>query len=232
MKQAGIILTTFNFPEKSRRCLESFHETAGYPYHLVIVDNNSGTDQLDDLHARSNYLITNPADVSLSRALNQGLTYLLEQREIGYIGWIHNDMLFFRHWLERLVQTLDSHPEIGKLAPYNFTGEPARVTEVIAEEFMQKNRDIIRPANACPWLCPRGAVEETGFFDEGYLRCGGYEDWDYNNRMLERGYSVMITRASVVWHETMGTRKHIEQKEAEVANSGRYFSKWGPGPRV
>jgi GT2 family glycosyltransferase len=232
MKQAGMILTTFNFPEKSRNCLESFHKNTGYPHHLVIVDNISDSGTLDYLHARSDHLIANPVDISLSQALNQGLTYLLEQREIGYIGWIHNDMLFFRYWLERLVEILDRRPDIGKLAPHNFSGEPEKFTAEIAEDFMQRSKENIGPGNACPWLCRRDTVAEVGLFDEGYIRCGGYEDWDYNNRVLERGYAVMITQASVVWHELMGTRKHIEQRDAQLANSGRYAAKWGSGPRV
>lgn len=232
MEQAGVILTTFNFFEKTKLCLESLHRTTDFPHHLVIVDSNSDADMLGDLAAQSDHLITNPAAVSLSEALNQGLAYLLGQPEIGYIGWIHNDMLFYRHWLKRLVYILDSRVDIGKLAPYSFTGEPEIFTPEIAEEFMQKNKEVIYPGNTCPWLCRKEAVAAIGLFDEGYVRCGGYEDWDYNNRMLDRGYSVMITHASVVWHETMGTRKQIEQKEAQLANAARYNTKWGPGPRV
>jgi GT2 family glycosyltransferase len=72
----------------------------------------------------------------------------------------------------------------------------------------------------------------VGLFDERFIKCGGYEDWDYNNRVLAEGYQVMITKGSVVWHPTMGTRKNHDESESGRKNAELYSQKWGPYPKV
>jgi len=228
----GLILTTFNFKEATARCLTSLLAVTARDTRLLVVDNNSTDGTATLLASFGCEVLFNREEISLARALNQGLSRLLRDREIRYIGWIHNDMLFYPGWLEGLMETLDSHPRLGKLAPYNFTGTPPPEAAVVAE-FTSRHRGHLEPGNACPWLMPRLAVARVGLFDEDFLHCGGYEDWDYNNRLLNAGYKVMITRGSAVWHETMGTRKHTNQDQWSRHNAEVYHRKWGQWtPRV
>lgn len=228
----GIILTTYNLLHKTRACLDSLTRTTRCPHRLVAVDNASHDGTVDFLRARGVETVVNREDVALSRALNQGIRHLLQDERVRHVAWVHNDMLFFPGWLENLVAILAERPNVGKLSPWNWTGNPAQYDDRSAAEFMVRHRGYLEPGNGCPWVMPREVVERVGLFDERYLRCGGYEDWDYNNRVLDRGYQVAITRASVVWHETMGTRGRIEQREAALHNAALYASKWGEGPRV
>jgi len=226
------MLTTFNFLEKTRACLESFFSTNRLPSKLLVIDNNSTDGTLSFLEGKGLQVLRNPVDTSLAAALNQGFRYFLGDPAIDFIAWIHNDMLFFPGWLEELIRLLKENPSIGKLAPYNLRDDPAHLNPEDVGRFMRENRGQLEPGNGCPWVMRRAVVEEVGFFDEGYLRCGGYEDWDYNNRLLEKGYQVLITKGSVVWHEGMGTRRHIPQEEAARHNAARYAERWGPGSRV
>jgi len=228
----GIILTTYNFLEQTRRCLSSLRRATTTPYLLIAVDANSQDGTPQHLQVQGIPVIRNDEEISLSVALNQGIRFLLSQASVSHIAWIHNDMLFFRGWLEGLLQVLAAHPEVGKLAPYNLTGEPGQYTDEKVETFTTAHAGRLQPGNGCPWIMPRHVVEEVGLFDEGYLRCGGYEDWDYNNRVLERGYQVAITWASAVWHQGMGTRRYVDQKGADRYNAAYYERKWGRGPRV
>jgi len=141
-------------------------------------------------------------------------------------------MLFYRGWLTNLIKALNCWPEVGKISPYNFQGPSEQYNDTIAAKFMNDNRDKCYPGHGGPWVMRKEVVEEVGYFDEGYVDCGGYEDWDYNNRLLTKGYRVMITRSSVVWHQGMGTRKHLDTRKAAVKNAGLYASKWGKGPKV
>lgn len=228
----GIVLTTYNFLELTRRCLSSFKRATATPYLLVVVDANSRDGTPEYLELQGVPVIRNSEEVSLSTALNQGMRFLLSFPGVSHIGWIHNDMLFFRGWLEALLGVLDSHPEVGKLAPYNLSGDPGQYTDESVAAFTAAHAGRLHGGNGCPWIMPRHVVEEVGFFDEGYLRCGGYEDWDYNNRVLDRGYQVAITWASAVWHQGMGTRRHVDQRGADRHNAAYYERKWGRGPRV
>lgn len=222
----GIFLTTYNFLEKTRACLASLRRATTFPHKLVVVDNASTDGSLEHLRQNGIPTLANAAEVSLARALNQGLTHFLADPQVRFVAWIHNDMLFFPGWLENLV-AVAGRPEMGKVAPTNVKGDPAQYSDAWASRFMAEHREEFRPGNDCPWIMRREVVERVGLFDERYIKCGGYEDWDYNNRVQDAGWLVGTTGASVVWHEGMGTRSHVDNREAGAHNSGVYARKWG-----
>lgn len=227
----GLILTTYNQLDDTKATLQSLEATTNTPYKLVIVDNGSTDGSIPYLKQQGYEVIENVDSVSLTVALNQGLHYFLAYPEVEYIGWIHNDMTFYRSWLQRLLDFLEQNPLVGKVAPTSLHQFGPDDPD-IAEQFMHQNQDVFYPGNACPWVMPRHVIEKVGFFDERFIKCGGYEDWDFNNRVLEEGFSVMITRSSVVWHPAMGTRKHHDESESGRKNAELYSQKWGPHPRV
>lgn len=230
--QAGIILITHNFLDLTKPCLESLRRATVYPYKLLVIENNSVDGTLEYLNSLGVKVIASKEDLSIAKAINLGLKSFLADPDIGYIAWIHNDMLFYRGWLTNLIEVLKRSPDIGKVSPYNFRGAPEQYNDDTAARFMRENAGKLQPGHGGPWVMPREVITEVGLFDEAYLDCGGYEDWDYNNRVLEHGYRVMITWSSVVWHPGMGTRKHLDTREAAVKNARLYAAKWGPGPKV
>lgn len=222
----GIFLTTFNFLDKTRACIQSLGRATDHPYRLVVVDNASTDGTQDLVRSLGIELLDNPAEVHLSRALNQGLRHLLADPRVRYACWVHNDMLFFRGWLDNLIHVAE-HPEIGKLAPWNVSGDPAQYDDAWAACFTAQHRHEFHPGNNCPWVMRREVVERVGPFDERFIKCGGWEDWDYNNRVIDCGYRVGTTGASVIWHEGMGTRNYVDNSEACHYNSVVYVEKWG-----
>ncbi len=228
--RTGIILTTYGFWEMTREALDSL-ESAGGDLRLVAVDGGSADDTVERLRRRGVQVLSNPGGVSLATALNQGLEVLLAEG-MPYLAWVHNDMVFFPGWLEGLVEVLERQPQLGKVAAWNLPGRREEWDDGRASAFMREHREEREPGNGCPWVMPVRVVRRVGGFDEGYLACGGYEDWDYNNRVLEAGFAVEVSRAGAVWHQGMGTRGRIGQGEAPRLNMDRYFRRWGPGPRV
>ncbi len=222
----GIFLTTFNFIDKTRACLESLIRTVGKNVRLLVMDNASNDGTKEYVHSIGLEFLANPAPVGLATALNQGMRHLLADRRITHVCWIHNDMLFFKGWLEGLIEVA-AQPDIGKLAPWNVAGDPSQYSDEWAERFMEGHRNEFIPGNNCPWIMRRDVVEKVGLFDERYIKCGGHEDWDYNNRVIDTGFKVGTTGASVVWHEGMGTRRHIDNSDACIINACVYASKWG-----
>ncbi|MEJ8545131.1 glycosyltransferase family 2 protein [Brevibacillus borstelensis] len=222
----GLMLTTYNQLEDTKHTLQSLRQNTSHPYRLVIVDNASTDGTVAYLKENGYRLVENEQPVSLTEALNQGITYFLADPEITHIGWIHNDMEFYPKWLERLIDFLQDKKDIGKLAPVSLhlfgPNDPQ-----FAEEFMASNSGVSYPGNTCPWIMPREVIEKVGLFDERFVKCGGYEDWDYNNRILEAGYNVLITQGSTVWHPAMGTRKNHDESESSGKNAELYFRKWG-----
>jgi len=228
----GIVLTTYNFVDKTRACLDSLARSTHYPHRLVVVDNNSTDATLEFLRARGVDTLALQQKTGLAAALNRGFRYLTAYNHLTHIAWIHNDMLFFPGWLSKLLDVLDRHPDVAKLSPWNWIGNPAYYTDEMAERFTAEHRDHIEPRNGCPWVMPVDIMRRVGPFDERYEGCGGYEDWDYNNRVLALNRKVACTKGSVIWHETMATRSRMEHREVALRNYALYISKWGPEPRV
>ncbi len=228
----GLFLTTYNQLTDTQKTLESLEKNTNYPFELVISDNASTDGTIGFLKAKGYPIIENEHPVDLAAALNQGMRYLLDKTNIHYIGWIHNDMTFYPNWLSRLVDQIHRRKDIGKLAPDSLNRYGPDDPD-FAEKFMAEHSDNCRPGNACPWLIRRAVIEKVGWFDERFVKCGGYEDWDYNNRILEAGYQVMITKGSVVWHPTMGTRQNHDETEPGRMNAELYSQKWGgSNPKV
>jgi hypothetical protein len=206
--RVGLVLLTWNDEDNLRGCLQSLDFTRE-PFGLLTVDNGSNDDS-PSMVVRYGDLLERP-DRSLTEALNIGFK---DQMDAGYeyIGWIHPDHVFeYPDWLTELVAALDTHPEWAKVG---------------CQEVVDAGSGL-RAGNTQCFIVRRSALEQIGLFDEGYLACGGYEDWDMNRRLINGPGSVMIWPNAVVRHNAMSTRKRHDNEEAARRNAGYYQEKWG-----
>ncbi|MBN1899627.1 MAG: glycosyltransferase family 2 protein [Spirochaetes bacterium] len=252
----GIFMTTYNWVEKTKKAFQSLIEHTRYPFKFLIIDNHStdGTDQF----ARENN-IRYEQDTSgnnLARALNQAIRYFVDDREIEYVCWIHNDMLFFDNWLKNLVDFAKRRPKAGKIHPTNWFyieaeyksvwKDPAQIDGAEFEgidldkfynarssetaRFMDINFYNFEQGNECPWIIPKSVFQkENIWFDEDYQGIANYEDWDFNNQLLTHGFDVLIYQGSLIWHPLKGTRAKLpsrQQEEHNRMNEERYKKKW------
>lgn len=214
MNKIGIMLTTMNQLELTKKAIKSLIQNTKYPYELVIVDNNSNDGTQKWVKEQNFEIIEFKENTSLTEALNAGIRHFFNKEQYGIsydIAWVHNDMEFYPDWLVGLVKYLDEHPECGRVSSHN-------MRDPLAGE---------RSGNELPFLI-RGHVFKTiGMFDEKYIGIGGREDWDLNNRIIQDNFTVMITPESRVLHKGMATRS-LRNTDAEANhNAAVYYSKWG-----
>jgi GT2 family glycosyltransferase len=213
--RVGLVMLTWNDADNLRRCLKSLQYTTE-PYNLLVIDNGSTDDTLEILDRvpykdrwESYITVLRRPGLSLAQALNVGFGYQLTQ-PYDYIGWIHPDMTFdWPRWLTELRKAMDEHPEIVKIG----ANEAGLVPE-------------FRDGNSQCFIIRRTTLEKVGLFDENYEACGGYEDWDMNNRLLEAG-KVMIWPDAIIRHVAMATRRNHDNVDAGRRNADLYHSKWG-----
>jgi len=232
----GLFMTTFNCVEKTKEAARSLRDNTLVPFELVLIDNHS-TDETDEW-AKANDIVVIKDDVgdNLASALNQGIRYFCD-KDVEYIGWIHNDMIFYSGWLKCLTQFQKDTGILGKfsLANANHYGVPeAECLHRMDTALSKKNDDgsdrawQYHEGNECPWICTVNVFNDWEvFFDVGYVGIGGYEDWDLNRRIMGKGGKVIIVDDAWLWHEGMGTRKNLTQQEEAIQNSKYYHKKWG-----
>ncbi len=221
----GLTLLTVNDAELLPKCLDSLKATTKPPRFTVFAIDCNSTDNsveiLQDYQQQGDLdieIVGAESYVSLSEALNYAFDHFRQHEAYEYVGWIHPDMQFVQQdWLKNLWQELQDHPEIGKICAANF--RDAMPTELISghEQCYILRKDILH---------------KIGLFDEGYKGIGGYEDWDFNKRVMlhsgpEGPYKVMITPKAWCQHEGMATRSRRDTRAEQTQNGMYYFNKWG-----
>lgn len=212
MNKVGIILTTMNQLELTKKALKSLFENTSN-FDLVVVDNNSTDGTQEYIREQGIALISFDRYASLTEALNVGIRHFFDKEtlELHYdICWIHNDMTFYPEWLANLQKYLENNEKCGRVASHN-------MRDPLAPE---------RPGNELPCLIRGHVLKIIGLFDERFIGIGGREDWDLNNRIVRDGYTVMITPESKVYHIGMATRSLRNTDPEAQHNAGVYFQKW------
>ena len=212
MNKIGIILTTMNQLELTKKALKSLYEHTS-DFELVVIDNCSTDGTIEYIKEQNIPIISFEKNTSLTEALNTGIRYFFDKEyETNFydICWIHNDMTFYDGWLDALKNYLKDHKDCGRVASHN-------MRDPLAPE---------RPGNELPFLIRGHILKKIGLFDERYIGIGGWEDQDLNKRILDEGFSVMITPESKVFHTGMATRKLRNTDTEANYNAGIYYQKW------
>lgn len=183
-------------------------------YDLVVVDNASDDGTQAWVKEQGINIVECKEYTSLTEALNKGIRYFFDKETEGLhydICWIHNDMTFYPNWLGALEEYLEKHQECGRVASHNM-------------------RDPLLPersGNELPCLIRGHVLKKIGLFDERFIGIGGREDWDLNNRIVDNGYTVMITPESRVYHIGMATRSLRNTDPEAGHNAAVYHQKYG-----
>src|SRR5258708_15469675 len=114
--EVSIVIVTWNAGHALRGCLESLHQQPpSGTWEAIVVDNASADDTVRMLAAEAPWarVITNPENVGLAAANNQGLA-----ASRGRAILISNpDVLFSRGAIDALCDALDRHPRAALVVP-------------------------------------------------------------------------------------------------------------------
>lgn len=127
-----------------------------------------------------------------------------------YVIWVDGDMVLSKNYIQKLVQLMDSNPELG-IAKGKQSLEPVGNKLAILEAYARATSRMVayRPkpdsskALGTGGAIYRGdAIEQVGTFDE---KLRGYgEDWDFELRVRAAGWSLCTVDANFVDYERKG----------------------------
>ncbi|MDH7578629.1 MAG: glycosyltransferase [Bacillota bacterium] len=229
MKLCSILCLAWNMLPYTQECVESLFRYTCYPFELIIVDNGS-TDHVtgeylknlepDTPYLRRYKVTINPENLGTTKGGNQ----LLREAAGDYLAIISNDMIFVENWLEDIIGYMEENPDISSVSPAWLSGDLDTFSER-AEHYKQLH-GIAQPGYmGGMFVMTRECFNKVGYFDEQFEKAG-WEDRDYELRLLLNGCKPVILHKVVLYHYGMVTRKHFDGKY-EAENACKFAKKYG-----
>jgi GT2 family glycosyltransferase len=259
-----IVIVSWNVRDLLRRCLQSiFSQAVRRPHagawelgprtiEVIVIDNASidGSPEMVRAEFPGIRLIANKENRGFTAANNQGLT--LSQGR--YLLLLNPDTEVRGDALEKMIGTMDEHPEVGGLGPRllypDGNLQPSRrrfptfgtalVESTVVQEWWADNRilrryymadvpeDALQPvdwvAGAC-LLVRREAYQQVGGLDEGFFMYS--EELDWCRRLKDAGWEMVFQpAATIVHHEGQSSQQVVPARHIHFQTSKvRYFRK-------
>ena len=255
MRDLGIVIVNWNTREHLRRCLETVVASSLFDCCRVVVVDNASNDGSVDM-ARQRFpqveVIANDANVGYPRANNVGLRHLgfraagdVAASAPRYALLLNPDTELPPEALERMVDFMDSRPELGVAGPKLLLGDgsldkacrrgfPTPLVSFyhysgLARLFPNNSRfgrynmtfadeDAeleVDSVVGAYMQVRRGAIERVGLLDETFFMYG--EDIDWAFRIKAAGYKV--------WYHPAVTVRHFK-RAASRKNPKAQFEFW------
>jgi GT2 family glycosyltransferase len=238
----SIIIPVFNQAHYTKTCLERVFQHSPLERCQVIVVDNHSTDDTPKLlkaYGESIQIITNEENFGFATACNQGAQVAAGR----YLLFLNNDTEVEPGWLEPLIETMVSDPDIGAvgsqllypdgtiqhagviivaqrdkctlLPRHVFAGEVPMRVPVNQPTFFQV-------VTAACMLVKKEIFQAVGSFDEAYWN--GSEDVDFCFKLQRLGKKIAYEpRSVVIHHESKSGR---ERQSALARNNARLRARW------
>jgi len=220
---------------------------------VVLIDNspNNSLKDLAYLDDRIEYLF-NPSNPGFGAAHNIAMRESLAS-EAKYHLVLNPDVYFEAGVLERLINYMDSHPEVGHVMPkvlypdgqiqhlckflptpidliirrfIPFKSWKKRRTDYFELRFSGYNREMEVPfLSGCFMFLRVNALREVGLFDERFFMYA--EDIDLTRRMHEKFRTIFYPTVQIVHEHGKESYKSKKMLLIHMWNLAKYFNKWG-----
>ena len=233
-KPISIIIPVRDRIDLLKRCVNSIaHETTYAPYEIVIVDNDSQTEEARDFLSSTKHRVLNFSGPFNYSAINN---FAVEQTGSPWLLFLNNDTeVIDGDWLTIMAEHIQ-RPEVGAVGPrllypddtvqhggivvgvggiaeHAFRGFPAEAPGVCRQ--LQVTRNYSAVTGAC-LLTRRDVFNKVRGFDEEQLPVT-FSDVDLCLKIRRAGYLVVYTPFARLYHHESGTRRlSVEPRETGV----------------
>ncbi|WP_084006543.1 glycosyltransferase family 2 protein [Guptibacillus hwajinpoensis] len=222
-RSVAIILLNWNSYDDTSQCLLSLGELKYDPFHVYIVDNQSGDDSyqklINDYDAGAYPIgvtfIQSGGNLGFAGGNNKGIKQAYEDGH-DYIWLLNNDTTIDSNALHPLVEVIDRDEKVGIVGSKIyfsdtgllwFAGGEVNCYSGSTHHIGYKERDIgqydeiksVKYIVGCSLLFRRELVESVGYLEEDYFLY--YEDTDWNIRAGRLGWKILYVPDSIVYHK-------------------------------
>lgn len=216
--RVGVVVCNFNKKEYAKNCVESLLAQSYENRDVFVVDNAStdGSVQLlNECFGEQITILQNEENLGGAGGFSRGVDHCMG---LGYryIMLVDNDTRFDVQALERLVQYLEFHDDVGMCgAGVLQMGNPEYIQEIggmidykrydiVPNYRNQKLTDEIPETvdcdflAACALLVKREVIENVGGMRRDYFVY--WDDIEWSRRCKDAGYRLVALRDAHVWH--------------------------------
>ncbi len=209
-KLVGIVIINYNSLESTIECLNSLTKINYKNFFVVIIDNQSKKEEIDNLSNMFHYktvVLKNEKNIGFPAANNIGILKAIELNA-DYILLLNNDTIVEPNFLDYLVEIATKEKSIAGsliLNYYNqdiwYAGGRFNKFKGTGYHVYQVNSTISETdyITGCTLLAPSVAFKEIGLLDERLFLYG--EDLDFCLRCKTKGYKMLVNSKSIVYHK-------------------------------
>ena len=238
----SIIVPVFQTPSILKIFLDSLSNTIKFQTQIIFINDGSGNAISELLHqfslSHSSFcnitIIEHQYSLGCSKSINEALTKVLPTCEA--VVFMDSDLILTSQWQERLMNDFKTKPNVGIIGCmllYPQTGGiqccgitfqdnvgrhlylNSRPEKIYLDTFQDVQCTIF--AFCAIRYC---AIKKAGYLNEDFYN--GYEDWDYQMRIKQFGYSAIIDTKIIQhhWEKSNGSHRNFNRK----GNIARFWS--------
>ena len=230
-KKISIIISVRDRVDLLARCLDGITSKTTYaPYEIVVVDNDSQSEEARAYFSHFNHRLLHYSGPSHFSAINN---FAVKQTDTPWLLFLdYRTEVFECDWLTMMAEHVQRH-EVGAVGPrllypddtvqhagivlgvagiaeHAFRGWPAEAPGVCRQ--LQATRNYSAVTGAC-LLTRRDVFEEVGGFDEGLSDSFG--DVDLCLKMRRAGYVIVYTPFAKLYHHNSAVRRQTVEPHVE-----------------
>lgn len=245
-----VVLLNWNGWRDTLECMRSLRGVEYRNWHVVIVDNGSSDDSVEQLTntCKEASIIETHKNLGFAAGNNVGIRFALKKRA-DYVFVLNNDTTVFADTISRLVEFAEQHPQAAMMGPKIDCPSPQRdwpvrrkldlLTQICTLSPLRRviaHIAVIRGIFFCASSQPtvvqflsgsalffRAATLETiGLFDENTFL--DFEELIMAEKVRSAGFVVHFVPRASIWHKQSASASGLRAKRyIENAKSEEYF---------
>jgi GT2 family glycosyltransferase len=217
-----IIILNFNSYQDTIECIKSLEAISYSNYEIVIVDNNSRDNSVEEIskNCPKYRLLLSKENLGYANGNNIGIKYALEQGA-DYICILNNDVIVEGNFLQPIIEMFDKDNTIGMVGPCICEYSDRNVVQAMGayinlyrglamgqhegQEYDKINKrfiDVDYLGGAC-FIVKSEVIRTIGVIPENYFLF--YEETEFCLRARKSGYKLVCISDSRVYHKRSAT---------------------------
>lgn len=213
MPKVCILVLNYNGCKDTIACIKTLLKNKYHNFSIVVIDNASIDESVKTIERiyPNIKVIENKENLGFAGGNNIGIQYAF-QEGADYVFLLNNDTVVDQDTIGNLVKAGESLPTAGILGSVTYyyhkpeelwfaggwikwlSGRTGHYSKILSRK--PYDSEFI---SGCALLIKRQVIEEIGLLDEDFFLY--FEDLDWCQRALNKGYKLKVVPSSKVWHK-------------------------------